>query len=274
MVYRELSQIRIDEFEKFLRHDINIKNEKKKKVVSTETFKNKYSHLRAMLRELKKQQYIPSHNFEEKRDKLIERFENITIEKDTSFLNEANIETILRYIGENDNALRNKVIFLFCIYMGLERSSLVDLKINMIKDNKIIFGSRKIPLPRQLCDLISQLILENSKKKIRGIHLFYSKYDGKFSPMKENTVNYVFNSFSKIDESNVKWKVFSPQYIRNNLIKRLYKNNYTIEEISYLTGMDLHNISKLISLEALYEKVNLTQGTRARRKHPFEKFLM
>ncbi len=118
--------------------------------------------------------------------------------------------------------MSNKVIFLFCIYMGLERSSLVDLKINMIKDNKIIFGSRKIPLPRQLCDLISQLILENSRKKIRGIHLFYSKYDGKFSPMKENTVNYVFNS----------------------------------------------------SLKALYEKVNLAQGTRARRKHPFEKFLM
>ena len=66
-------------------------------------------------------------------------------------------------------------------------------------------------------------------------------------------INDVFNSFTKISKEK-KWEMFSPQHARNSLIKSLYSANYSIEDIIYITGIDINNISKYISKEELLKR--------------------
>ena len=159
--------------------------------------------------------------------------------------------------------------------MGLERSALIDLNKKMFNLEKSEFkiGNRIIPLPTKITFLVSELIRDNTKKGIKGSHLFYTYYLKKYNVMTENSINKVFERIKNIDLSNEKWTVFSPQYIRSCLIKLLFENNYTIEDISYLTGMDLTNISKHITFEEICNKVNLSNNNPKLAKHPFAKFL-
>jgi hypothetical protein len=112
---------------------------------------------------------------------------------------------------------------------------------------------------------------ENRGKGIKDDYLFYTRYGGKFNRYKDNSINYIFNCLCCIDENNPVWKSFSPQNIRNWLIRKLFYNHYSIEEISYLTGMDLINIAKLITDDDIVKRVELTKKSH-KKLHPFHKY--
>lgn len=273
--YRPLEQIRVDEFEDFLIYEQEEKVNTGNPIKAQDTFKNKYSHIRSMLIELKKNRYITSHHFEEERNKLIDKFNYEETNKDKTLLNQENIQIMLNFFENTENALRDTTILLLCIYMGLERSTIKDLQENMFefKHNTIEIDGRKIPIPNKISFLVNRLIEENKSKGIRGRHLFYTYYSNKYNVISESAIHEMFKRLKNINPADEKWGIFSAQYIRNCLIEKLFKNNYSIEEISYLTGMDLCNISKYISYDIICKQVNLIKKKRLQRRHPFEKFL-
>ncbi|WP_228116762.1 hypothetical protein, partial [Priestia megaterium] len=63
--------IRLEEFEDFLQHEMEIKNNKNsgRKIVSIDTFDTKYSHIRSFFHTLN----IKSNGFDEEKVKLIRR---------------------------------------------------------------------------------------------------------------------------------------------------------------------------------------------------------
>lgn len=85
--------------------------------------------------------------------------------------------------------------------------------------------------------------------------MFLKKQKNKPVPMNEWNMNDVFNSFIKISKDK-KWEMFSPNYVRSGLILSLYSAKYSIEEIMYITGIDINNISKYISRDEMMKRVS------------------
>jgi len=272
--YRPLEEVRVDDFEDYLLFDQKQKENTNKKISSLSTFNNKYSHIRSMFSELKKYKKITSHHFEEERKRLINNFDNGKAIEVKNHLSNDNMRIIIKYFNDSDKSARDLVIFLLCIYIGIERSTISSLNWSMIDFGKRIikFDNRQIPIPDGLYLLLKQLEKENKDNKIKGNHLFYAYYAKKYNILKENSINQIFNRLEKINENDNKWKNFSPQYIRINLILRLFESDYSIEEISYITGMDLVNISKIISFQDICKKIN-SRKSNILKKHPFQEFL-
>jgi integrase/recombinase XerD len=271
--YRALEQIRIDEFEDFLKYVIESQNakESKKKMKSSDTIESKYAHMRSFFNVLK----VRSHGFDMEVNEFIKRMNFKEKESiDEEILSEKNIELLMDFCDETKgyNAVRDKVIFLLCLCFGLERSTLLKLTFNSIKSNKLIIGNRVLDLPDKILNLLNELKTEHEKNKIKINYLFCSKYESRYKQPNESTINYVFAKFEKIDKNNPLWKNLSPTYIRTYLIKHLFKNNYSIEEIVYLTGIELPNLSKSITYDEILEHVK-HRNKKDIKVHPFHKFL-
>ena len=168
--------------------------------------------------------------------------------------------------------IRNKCIFLLCLYYGFERSTIMKLTFDNIQKDKLIVEERELLIPSKLLRLLDDLKQENAQKKVKGNHLFNLKYKKQFSPISEGQVNYVFDILSGIDKDDPNWKSLNPTSIRTYLIKQLFINNYPIEEILYLTGADLTSISKILTFDEIVEHVKL-RGKKVSKAHPFEKKL-
>lgn len=275
--YRELKELRIDDFQDFLEHDKNIKSTTGKTVTSVSTFQNKSSHLCSMLNELKKRGKLSSHNFDYPRDSIINSINYENTLKETIHLNEENVSKIIYFLEHyKSNRLRDLTIFLLCLYMGLERSELHSLSFEMVDFNKntIKIKNRLIPLPNKIISNIKELkdMYSNLLKPQKPKNLFYCYRQGIYKPSSENVLNDTFKKIKDIDINTEYWSYFSPQYIRNSLIPQLFKSGYAIEEISYLTGMDLPYISKLIPYDDLCKNINLSEE-HPKRKHPYSKFI-
>lgn len=269
--YRDLSLIRVEEFEDYLKHEVQLKNsmDSGKKIISIETYDNKYSHIRSFFQTLG----IKSNGFDEEKVQLIKR---MNVKKQVTEINEMlteeNINQILNFYDSRRDSTRNKVIFLLCLSFGLERSTLLSLTTDSIKKDKLIIGNRELVLPPALIVLLQELLIQNKQNKVKGNSLFYSKYSNKFKPLSESTINYIFDILADIDKENPNWKVLNSSYIRAYLIKNLFKNNYSLEEIVNLIGADLLSISNVISYDEILEQV-LTRGKKFTKKHPFHLFL-
>ncbi|WP_078427516.1 type I restriction enzyme HsdR N-terminal domain-containing protein [Alkalihalobacterium alkalinitrilicum] len=275
--YRELEQIRIDEFEDFLNYDMEVKSNKGsgREISSIDTFENKYSHIRSFFQILKEYNIIRSHHFEEQREKLIKKIDiNGKDNEVKDILNEDNINLILEFYDNRKDALRNKTIFLLSLCFGLERSTLLNITENSVDKGKLHIGNRELLLPPRLKKLIEQLIKEKKQKKIKikGDYLFPAKYRDQYRALSTHGINYIFEILEGIDKSNPNWSILSPSYIRGYLIKKLFENNYSIEEIVYLTGADLSSISKLIPTNHIMEKVK-SRSKKDIKVHPFYQFL-
>ncbi|MUT65530.1 type I restriction enzyme HsdR N-terminal domain-containing protein [Paenibacillus sp. NEAU-GSW1] len=269
--YRPLDEIRVDDFEDYLRTDQKNKNNLNKKIKSQDTFNNKYSHIRSMLNELKANNKIRSHLFIEERAKMVKTLNTEAVQRNTGIFSAENIKYAITFLQSGETPLRDTVIFLFCIYMGLERSLLRKLEWGMFDEKRqnIFVEHRRIPIPELLRKQLILLEKENKSKNIKGQHLFYTYYRKKYNPITESAINDVFNRFMKINED---WRDLSPQFVRMNLIKILFENGMSIEKISFLTGMDLIGISKLISQDDIRIKVN-NSNEEFLSSHPFEKIL-
>lgn len=270
--YRNLEQIRVDEFEEFLSYEKTFKNETKKgkRINSVDTFENKYSHIRSFYQTMKKYNKISSHHFEEEKKKLIQNFDIEEKKQEVNHvLNNENISLILDFYSNQKDAIRNKTIFLLCLAFGLERSTLIKLNTSNIRNNKLILDNRELVLPPVLEKTINELIIENKQKNIRNGYLFNTKYNKQYKVITEGTINSIFDVLRKI---NKEFSVLSPSFIRTNLIKRLFYNGYSIEEIVYLTGTDLVSLSKIISYEEILEQIK-AKNKKGNKNHPFKEFL-
>ncbi len=272
--YRSLNEIRIDDFTDYLHIDQENKKHLSRSVNSVETFKNKCSHFNSMLEEFENRGKIGGHNFKETREGIISGLNYEKLNKKQNYLNEANINQIMEHLKQTRNSTRNMCIFMFSIYMGLERSTLINLNWKMINLSRgiININNREIPLPKKLLDILKELKKENKENGIKGKYLFYRFYGNRYEKITEDTVHNIFDNLSKIDGEIDKWSMFSPQYIRNNLVISLFDSGFHLEEIIYLTGIDLLGISKLLTYEEICNKVASGQKSFI-KKHPFYEIL-
>ncbi len=273
--YRELKELRIDDFQDFLEYDKNLKSNTGRTVNSVSTFKNKSSHLCSMLNELKNHDKLLTHNFDYPRDTILNSISYENTSKENIYLNKENVSIILNFLENNKgNRLRDSTIFLFCLYLGLERSELHDLNFDMIdfSNNLITIKNRIIPLPSKIINNLKKLKKLYTGLGFKPISLFYSYRQNKYKPLSENLLNDVFNKIRDIDINTEYWSYFSPQYIRNCLIPQLFESGYALEEIAYLTAMNLPYISKLIPYNNLCKNINLSEDHK-KREHPYLEFL-
>lgn len=263
--YIELSRITVDDFEAFLRNEMSMK--KNKDIISITTIASKYSYIRSFFKTLN----VKNSEFYAKKGDFVERFNadmQEAKEYDNELLNPDNIREILSLYDNSRDAIRNKTLFLLCLAYGMERSTLINLTFNQVKERYLLIDGKKIPIPSKLWNYLQELKVFN-EEKYETDYLFSTKYGGKTSKISEAQVNYVFDC---LGDNNSAWKKLNPAYIRYVLIKMLFKNNYSIEEIVYLTGADLTTITKYISIEDIIAQVeSRTNGYK--KVHPYSDFL-
>lgn len=238
-----------DRFVKYLQSDGDI--------LSTSAIRNMHSHLRNMLYELEQHGIIRIVGLGNSRKKNLARYKETEPRKPYTELERQDIETILNFLKSSKTSTRDTVIFLMTVTFGLERSQLLQLKWTDF-DNKykyLTVDGRKIVLPKLLQDYVIELKKELGKAKRKSEIVFLKKQKNKLVPMNEWNMNDVFNSFIKISKDK-KWEMFSPNYVRSGLILSLYSAKYSMEEIMYITGIDINNISKYISRDEMMKRVN------------------
>ncbi|MEW4264133.1 type I restriction enzyme HsdR N-terminal domain-containing protein [Priestia megaterium] len=269
--YRDLGQIRVDEFEDFLKYEMEMKNSQGsgRKIKSIDTFDNKYSHIRSFFQILN----IKSNGFDEEKNQLVKRMQlQEEMVESIELLTEENIELILNFYSNRRDDVRNKALLLLCLSFGLERSTILSLTVNSVRRDKLIIGSRELVIPKKLQFLLEELKEQHKLNKVKDNCLFYTKYNNQYKPLSESTINYIFDTVSDIDKSNPIWKKLNTAYIRSTLIKKLFGNNYSLEEIVYLTGADLVSLSNSISIDDIIENVK-TRKKNYQKVHPFHSFL-
>lgn len=249
---RAYEKIDIGVYNRFVRYLQNDKN-----VLSTSALRNMHSHLRNMLYELEQHNKIRIVGLGNSRKKNLARYKETELRKPYAKLEVQDIEIILNFLKSSKTAIRDTVIFLLTVTFGLERSQLLQLKWTDF-DNKyryLTVDGRKIILPKLLQDYVIELKKELDKAKKKSEIVFLKKQKNKSVSMDEWNMNTVFKNFTKISRDK-KWEMFSPKYVRSGLILSLYSANYSIEEIMYITGIDINSIPKYIPRNEMMKRVS------------------
>ena len=144
---REYEKIDMSVFNRFIKY-----LEKDGEVLSTQTLRNTHSHLYTMLYEMRKRQKIRIMNLGDSRKQNLSRYEETDLRKPYTELKSQDIETVLNFLKTSKNSIRDTVIFLLTVTLGLERSQLLQLKWeDFDKGFKHLFvDGRKIILPERL----------------------------------------------------------------------------------------------------------------------------
>lgn len=245
-----LSQIQIDDFFDFINQ--RIENEiKGRRVTSKETIKNKYSYIFSFFSTLEKYNYIRCHQFHS-RNKSLQDYEKTPKIKDHNYLSPERFDKILYHLYNSKNNYRNLAIFILCAYYGFERSEVNDLKwedINFEK-NTMIVNERKCKIVDALCICFKELHKEPKNRNRKQGYVFISPRSKVYKKITTSTINEVFDKLVRISDDS-EWEAFSPQYVKSCLIKSMFENGYSIEQIIAEVGIDLTQILNYISMETI-----------------------
>lgn len=224
---------------------------------STKTLNNNHTHIYNMLYELEKHGRIKYISLSDSRKQNLVAYEETEQRKVFTEITANDVRTILTFLKTKRNATRDIVIFLLTVTLGLERSQLLELKWDAFDRGyrHINVGERKIELCPILQRYLEKLYKQNRNKKIKTPYIFQIYYKQKYRPMREWNINDVFNNFAQITNDD-KWKDYSPKYVRNCLIRTFFVAGYSLEDIMYITGIDIKNISKYITMNELLRRRN------------------
>lgn len=208
-----------------------------------------------MLYELEKHERIRFISISDSRKENLIVYEETEDKRSVTELNTEDIQVILDFLKTKRNSNRDIVIFLLEVTLGLERSQLLELNWDVFdKSFKYIsLEGRKIELCPILQEYLIKLNKEGKRAKIKSQKLFQVFYDGEYRPMREWNINDVFNNFVQITNDE-KWKDYSPKFIRKSLIRTMFFAGYSLEDIMYITGIDINNISKCIKMNELLQR--------------------
>ena len=217
---------------------------------SIKTVANNHTHIFDMLSLMKKRGKINHFNFEENRTKSLESFLETENKKTPVRLNRSDVEKAIDMYGDKKNAARNIVVYLMCVTLGLERSDVLNMKWEDFDSEfkYINIHGRKIELHNMLKKYLKLFQKEQGRKK--G-YLFVALYNGKYKKVNESTINDIFNEFKKVEECG---DIYSPKFLKNCLILSMFYDGYSIEDIIYVTNMDMKNLAKYITTEMIIER--------------------
>lgn len=222
---------------------------------SSKTIKNNFSHIYGMLDELKKHGKIGYISLSDSRKENLIEYEETKLKKTPVVINTKDIQMILKYLMNKRKSIRDTVVVLLTISLGLERSQLLKLRWDAFDKGckHILIKGRKIELPPILQKYLLELNKENIRLKIKSPYIFQVYYHKKFRPMREWNINDIFDDLAQITHDS-KWKDYSPQFVRNCLLRTLFFAGYSLEDIMYITGINIKNISKYISMDELLQR--------------------
>lgn len=263
-----LTKIDIDDYFDFIGHKIDNKKYNKP-LNSKETINNSYSYFTSFFNTLKKYSYISDHNFKYNRKEILAKYEDTPKIKNEHYLTEDRFKKILKHIHFRNNSDRNIVIFMLYAYYGIERSYVNDLKWEQIDmQRRIIKFDKRIIKMDNLTMLCLNNIHKTQNNRKKNEYVLLKRDKNIYKKATVGIINFVFDDLQHIDESDVTWKQFSPQYVRDCLIKEMFNMGYSIEQIVYETNL---NLSCYIS----YEDILKRGKERANNKifkplHPYE----
>ncbi|MCF2642356.1 MAG: type I restriction enzyme HsdR N-terminal domain-containing protein [Roseburia sp.] len=222
---------------------------------SSKTIKNNFSHIYGMLDEMKKHGKIGYISLSDSRKENLMEYEETELRKTPVVISTKDIQMILRHMTNKRKSIRDTVVVLLTISLGLERSQLLKLRWDDFDKGykNILIKRRRIELPPILQTYLLKLHEENTRLKIKSPYIFQVYYQKEFRPMREWNINDIFDDLAQITHDS-KWKDYSPQFVRNCLIRTLFFAGYSLEDIMYITGINIKNISKYISMDELLQR--------------------
>ncbi|EJO5347006.1 tyrosine-type recombinase/integrase [Clostridium botulinum] len=260
-------------FKKFLKKDIYEKKAKNKRHADSNiTIINKFAYLKSFMEFLKQNNYIRENFFEDLTEiDILEDFSFSDKPSKYELLNNNEILNMFNLYTKKRNSQRNILILLIFLYTGLDIQEIQNIKDADINNRYLTINKRKIPLTEKLYDELKDYMNFKKSNKIKCEYLFYSKYNNKYDKLSSNTfiriVSFYISEAKDIPEERK--ELITPSFIRESLIKKMFKNGFTIEEIKYLTGLSLTSIGKYITNNDINEKVELKNFYK---RHPYKAF--
>lgn len=166
--------------------------------------------------------------------------------KDSITKNE--IMELLSYFDTCRYPLRNKLVLTLLIY-GFDIEDIITLKDDQIDLKKAIIKIKNKPfkITQNLYILLSEHLNEKKKNKVKIKYTLYTKHEKSYKQLKYNTLSEIINnSFNSINVDEERKKQLNIKSIRASLIKNLYDCGYSLEEICYLTNLNILTIASYI----------------------------
>jgi len=255
-----------------------------RKISKKTALNNTFSHINSFYKCLLEHKEISEIKFDTNRKAVLRKFDATPILRDVIKLDKNDLNRMLIEIKKTRQSSRNTAIYTLCAYLGYERNEICSLKWEDVHEYAEIpyieNGNRQIPLCKELVNCFSNLREENSEKEKKGDKIpqvFTSYFRGKYKRIAPTSVNDIFEKLKNIGLGNSeKWNRICPQLLRYNLIPQMYKKGFSIEEIIYVTGIDIENIGKYITNEDIMSRLSTNQKDENLKnlsdrlsKHPF-----
>lgn len=210
--------------------------------LSKSTINNNWSHISSMMKVLKKNRTISYSAFDAPREPQYNGAKEEVI-KNINYVTSANVKKIISFYKSRNDSSRNIAAFLLCLLYGFEKSDINELKWSQIrvKEKEIIIGNRVIKYNPMLESCLEEMSVTKKRGKNKLEYVFCTKHNGNYNKFKETTLNDIFDRIAEVGEEDF-WKQFSPKYVKNCSIKVYFDAGYSLDEIIYLTGMEIKNI--------------------------------
>lgn len=270
-LYFDIVNIRPNTFKNYLLYCIEKDNNRC--IKRKETITTKYAYIRGFysktLEKTEKQNPFKDIRADDLlKDVSLKKHKKETV---TELLSKDEINLLLNSYNSSRNSLRNKIIFLLFLYCGLDVSEIQKLKINDINfhKNEINIENRIVPIHPKLIHMIKNYLDERKSKKIKCNYLFYRRSDKKYTFFRKTNFNDIiskqFNTIKQIPSERK--ELLTPYFIKWSLVKQLYKNGVSIDEIVKFTGLSLTTINSYISIDEINKKANFKN---IMKKHPYD----
>ncbi len=250
----------------------------KTKTYSKYTIGSRFRYIKSACSLYKDKGYIKNNYFDEiSEDKFLSDIDFLNegkFDKDYSPITTEEISKILEYYEKNSREpLRNKVIILLTLYCALDLQDLINLQdkyFNLDKELLIFPDGRKIKLTNYLNNLVRELINQKRENNISCKYLFCGKYEKGYDKMSKGNYNAIISgSFNKLNFTADRKKVLIPSFLRSSVIRKMFENNFSIEDIICLTGLSLTGIGQYLSYEDILERHKLSKIVK---DHPYKEF--
>ncbi|RCX16393.1 site-specific recombinase XerD [Anaerobacterium chartisolvens] len=275
--YRELEHIDYNDFKEFITYEIDLKKKEEKRYAqSIHTIFNKFAYIKGFYDTLIKNGVISNNPFDLlSNEKKLEGIEYIEENEEFEPLQEDEINKILSYYENYQDSERNKLIFLLCLYAGLSRGEIRNLQEENIDLEKkyLCVGEKTVPLSEGIAQKLKDYIISIKDDADFSGFVFYSNYSKyKSGPLSENAINNIIKGYSKYFVYPLpieRQKQITPEFLKKSLVKRMFKNKFTIEEILKLTDLELSTIARYIATSEIKDKTNLDKMLKF---HPYKDF--
>ena len=253
-----LERISFEDFKEF----IIDKQGERTKLLKEDTVYNNYSHIAGYLKGME----IQNADFGKDRNFKLQDFDVDRECKKLSFFTKSNVEIMIDFFDDGKiHSNRNVLLLYLLIYMGMEKSAILDLKWENfeIKNRRYKKNQVEIELPQAFIKRLEKLKKENQDNKEPFVFTTYNK--GLYKRPSDGAINRIFNELKETDN---KYENVSPLYIRNALAEFLFEAGFSIEEICYLMNIKASNILSYISENKIMEEGKKRLDGNINR-HPF-----